>query len=84
VEQRGGDLAAHPLPEGELPDRRREELREVDARDELLAPRAVAGVRQPVDGGEDAQRVLQRQVPPQLRPLAEDDADPPRELAALP
>ena len=40
--------------------------------------------RHPVDVAQQLERVAQRQVPPELRALAEHHADAPRQLDALP
>ena len=82
VQQRGGDVAAHPLAERQLPDRRVEEGAEVEQVDECdeVGAEAVAG--HPVDAPQQLERVAQRQVPPQRGALTEHDADPPRQLGA--
>ena len=82
VQQRGRDLGAHPLAEGQLADRGVQARRHLQLVDQLgRAGRGGAGV-QPVDRGEDGERLAQRQVPPQLAALAEDHPDPAGEVAA--
>ena len=46
-------------------------------------PRRVLGRRHPVDVAQQLERVAQRQIPPQLRPLAEHDADAQREARTV-
>ena len=76
VQQRGGDLGAHPLAQRELAHRRREEL--ARARGGRPARRS-ARARRPADSAWMAARIRERlahrQVPPQLGALAEDHAD---------
>ena len=83
VQQRGRDLAAHPLAEatagapgcpGSRPSPAARPARRV-----RRLPRAGG---QPVDRGQHAERLAQRQVPPQLAALAEDHADPPGQRRA--
>ena len=83
VQQRRGDVAAHPLAERELPHRGVEQVAEVEQLGELgeVAPVPV-GV-DAVDPAQQVERVAQRQVPPQRRALAEDDADPAGQLDAV-
>ena len=84
VQQRGGDLAAHPLAERQLAHRGVEERLHLE---QLARTRRSRGCqrrrRQPVDGAEQPERVAQRQVPPQLAALAEDHADPAGQRRAL-
>ena len=84
VQQRGHDVPAHPLAEAELADRGVEEVAEVEELDVLgevgAVPRGVGAV----DLLQHRERVAQRQVPPQRGALAEDDAEPARQLGALP
>ena len=75
VEQRGGELAAHPLAERELAHGRLEERPEREHVGEAVEVLAVPGGRHAVDVAKQLERVAQRQVPPELRALAEHDAD---------
>ena len=75
VQERRGDLGAHPLAERELPNRLVEQALELQKADELVAGRTVAGGLDPIDGGEEVEALDHRQVPPELRALAEHHAD---------
>ncbi len=83
VQQRGRDLGAHALPQGQLPHRRGQELPHLQHLDELGGPDALVGGGQGVDRGQDRERLPHRQVPPQLRALPEHHTDPAGEHAAL-
>src|SRR6185503_13071993 len=83
VEERGGDLAAHALSERELADGAAEQRLELEAVDEVLAARAVLGVGQLVDAGEQVERLGGGQVVPELAALAEDGGDVERDAGAL-
>jgi hypothetical protein len=76
VQERGRQLAAHDLPQRELADRGLQERPQVEQLDEHgeVAPVPVRG--DAVHVAEDVERVAQRQVPPELAPLAEDHTDP--------
>ena len=76
VQQRGRDVAAHPLAEAELPHRGVEQVTEGEQLDELGQVGAVPGRVGPVDLLEQVEGVAQRQVPPERGALAEDHADP--------
>ena len=78
------DLAAHPLPERELPDRGVQERAPCPAARRTAPAGAGPLGRQPVDRGQQPERLGQRQVPPQLAALAEHDPDPPGQLPPLP
>ena len=84
VQQRGRDVAAHPLAEAELADRRVEQVAEVEQVEELVEVGAVAVVGDPVDLAQQLEGVAQREVPPQRGALAEHDADPAGQLRAAP
>ena len=77
VQQRGGQVAADPLAERELPGPGLPELLELEDAVELGDPRLEVGVAQTVDVAEHLQGGARRQVAPQLGALAEDHADPP-------
>ena len=83
VEERRRQVAAHPLAERELAHRLIEEGGEVEQLGETAQIRRVAVGRHAIDVAEQFEAVDQRQVPPELRALAEDDADPRREALAL-
>jgi hypothetical protein len=83
VQQRGRDLAPHPLAQRELTHGCVEERLEAEQLDELGQVLAVALGRHAVDVLQEVERVAQRQIPPELRALAEDDADATRELDAV-
>ena len=83
VQQGGRDLAAHPLPERQLADRGVQERLHLEQRDALVEPRLPGRGGQPVDRGQQPERLAQRQVPPQLAALAEHRPDPARERGAL-
>jgi hypothetical protein len=72
VQQRRRHLAAHALAQRELPHRRGEELGHVEQLDALVQ---AVGVGHPVDGAVQREALAQRQVPPELAALPEDDAD---------
>ena len=83
VQERGGDVAAHPLAEAELPDRDVEQVAEAEQLDELRQVGSVPLGVGPVDLLQQVEGVAQRQVPPQRGALAEDHADPAGQLGAL-
>src|SRR5215211_1172519 len=84
VQHRRRELATHALAERKLPDGRGQERRHLQPLDEGVEVAAVAVGRHAVDVAEQLEGVLERQVPPQLDALAEDNADPARELDPLP
>ncbi len=83
VQQRRRELAAHALTERELAHRRLDERVEVEQLAALREPRCVLGGGNAVDVAQQRERITERQIPPELRALAEHDADPARELQAL-
>lgn len=83
VKQRRGDLGAHPLAQRELTDRGVERLAHLELFDEVLGAGPGRDGVEPVNGREDRERLAQRQVPPQLRALSEDDTDAAGQLATL-
>ena len=76
VHQGGRHLAAHPLPQRQLAYGGVELLGDAEPVDQL---RIACGRRrprvEPVDGGQDPERVPQRQIPPELAALAEHHPD---------
>jgi hypothetical protein len=84
VQQRRGDLAAHPLAQRQLPHRHVEEPVEPQHLGAPLQPCALLRFGDAVDRSEQLEAVAQRQVPPQLAALAEHHAEPAGELAPLP
>ncbi len=84
VEHRGGQLAADPLAERQLAHRRLQERVEVEHLPKPREVRAVALGRHLVDVAQQVERVLQREVPPELDALAEHRADLPGELDPAP
>ena len=83
MQQRGRDVAAHPLAEAELADRDVEQVAEAEQLDELGQVGSVPLGVGPVDLLEQVEGVAQRQVPPQRGALAEDHADPAGQLVRL-
>ena len=75
VQQGRGDLGAHALAERELAHRLVEEPLQAQEGDEFVAVAAVALRRQAVDVAQQVEAVGDWQVPPELGPLTEDDAD---------
>ena len=82
VEERSGDVAAHPLAEAQLADRGVEQATEVEQLEELLEVASVAVGGDAVDLLQQLEGVPQGQVPPQRGALSEDHPDPPREVGA--
>ena len=84
VQERRGQLAAHALPQRELPHGCCQERPEIEGLRKPIEARSMALGRHAVDVPQQVERVGERQVPPELRALAEDDADPACELDPLP
>ena len=80
VEHRGGQLAAYPLAQRQLPHRRVQERIEVEHLPETRKALPVAVGGHAVDVPEQLERVDERQVPPELHALSEHRADPAGEL----
>jgi hypothetical protein len=83
VQQRGGQLSAHPLAQRELADGRVHEGIHIEQSGASPQRGRVFGRWHPVDVPQQAERVAQRKVPLQARSLAEDDPDPRGQPAAL-
>jgi hypothetical protein len=75
VEERSCQLASHLLAEGQLPDRLVHELVQVEDVVELRHPLFVVLITDLVDLLEQGETLPDRQIPPELGLLAEDDAD---------
>src|SRR3954469_10071910 len=75
VQQRGGQVAAHPLAEREMTDPGVPERGQFQYLVELLEAGGVFGPRHLVDVPEDRERLAHRQGPPQLGALPEHRAD---------
>jgi hypothetical protein len=75
VEDRGGKVASHPLAETELPHRGLQEGLHIQQLDQHLPLTAEPLRLHPVHLANEVERLVQRQVPPELAALAEDDAD---------
>ncbi len=84
MEQRGRDVAAHPLPQRELPYRDLQQLSQVQEFHAAVQVLPVTPVRDAVHAVHQPVRVAQREVPPERRALAEDDADAVRQPGPLP
>ena len=84
VQQRRGDLAAHPLAERQLAHRGVEAAAQLQQLDQLVGAAPLPRRRRARwIAASMRERLAQRQVPPQLAALAEDHADPAGELAPL-
>jgi hypothetical protein len=83
VEHAGGQLAAHPLAEGERADRHVEEVVGLEQVGEVVGAALELAVVEAVDGAEHAERLAGGELEPELRPLAEEGADAAGELPAL-
>ena len=75
MEHRGGNLATHALPEGQLAHRDVEQALEIEQNDELVASSAISVGRDAIDVAQQVEAFDDGEIPPQLRPLAEDRAD---------
>ena len=75
VQQRGGEVASHPLAQAELPHGHFEQRLQVHHLHNLVPHAAIAGGRNLVYIPQQLERLDYRQVPPELGPLSEDDAD---------
>ena len=75
MEQRRGEIAAHPLAERQFPNGLVKVGLQSQDLVEDLHPFAVVGVRKAVDLLEQPEGLDDRDVPPQLGALAENDAD---------
>ncbi len=76
VEQGGRDLAAHALAERELAQRRVQDRRDLQHLDKSFAGRGECRLLDAIDVAQQLEALDHRQVPPQLRALAEHHADP--------
>ncbi len=74
-EHGGGQVAAHALAEGQLPHGGVEERAEAEQVRQAPGVRQGPFAPQPVETADEVEGVAQRQVPPQLGALPEDDAD---------
>ena len=83
MQQRRRQVAAHALAERELAHRLVEEGAEVEQLGEAVQVPLVALPGDLVDVAQQAQALDERQVPPELGALAEDDPDPARQARAL-
>jgi hypothetical protein len=75
VEQGGRQVAAHALAQAELPHWHVQQRFKVQHRDQLVPRTGVAGRRNTVDVAKKLEGLDDREVPPELGALAEDDAD---------
>ena len=75
MQERAAQLCPHPLAEAQLPERGPKEPAKVEGFRELAEPFFVIVFRDPVDVPEQAVAVEDRDVPPELHPLAEDHAN---------
>ena len=80
VQERRGQLPPHALAQGELAYGHVQERRQVEELGEGGHVPGVTGARDPIDRAQQVEGVAQREVPPQLRALAEDDPDAPGQL----
>ena len=75
MQQRGGQLAAHALPERELLDRNRQVLAQLEQLHELVEVEAEIGFIEPVDGLVELEGLICRNLPPQLGSLPHHERD---------
>ena len=75
VQQRGGDIAAHAFAEGELAHRGVQVVADVQDVIEVFHARVEIALGDVVDSPQQFEGFDDRDVPPQLGALAEDDAD---------
>ena len=75
VQHGAGDLATHPLAKREVPHRRVPEFRELKDLVEVGELTVIDRLRHVEDVAQDRERLLDREVPPQLRFLAKNCAD---------
>src|SRR5436190_1042063 len=75
MQQGGGNVAAHALPERKLAYRLIQQRLDLQEGDELVGGGTKLSLRHAVDVAQQLEAVADGQVPPQLRALAEDDAD---------
>ena len=78
VNQRRRQITAHPLPQRELPHRCAEQGADVHRLSEPCAGLLVIHPFQVIQIAQQIEAVLHRQIPPELRALAEHHADIPR------
>ena len=83
VQQGRGDLAADALAEGELGDRPVQQRADIEGGGQPRQPRLMRRPPDVVDPAQELEAAADGKGVPELRALAEDDADAPRELAAL-
>ena len=83
VQKRRRQIASHSLPERQLPYRRVKKPAEVHKRHHLIQVAPVRVRRDTVYLPQQFKRLDDRQVPPQLCPLAEYHPEPPDRLYAL-
>jgi hypothetical protein len=83
VEERGGDLAPHPLTERELADGCLKQVADLEGFGEFVNAAFCVAIVHLVDLAEELERVHGGEVVPELWALTEDRADVVRQLAAL-
>ncbi len=75
IQDRGGEIAAHPLSEAQLTHGRLQQLAQLERLDDAIELAPIVGVGHAIEALDELERLDERQVPPQGGPLAEDDAD---------
>lgn len=75
MQQRGGDLAAHPLSERKLPRRRAEQLAQIQQLGQTREGFSIGGAVDAVDVAQQLEAVGDGHVPPKLRALSEHHTD---------
>src|SRR4051812_20422873 len=83
VQQRGGQVGTHALAEREAARDRGEDLLQLEELREVGNPLAIDVLGDIEDVAQEGQRLAHGDVPPELRALAEDDADVARVLDPL-
>ncbi|MNG10389.1 hypothetical protein D3C84_938530 [compost metagenome] len=83
VQQRGGQIGSHSLAQRQLAHRRIHELAKLQQLGKFANSCITPLVGHPVHRGENIVGVADRQVPPQLRTLSEQDAEPSGDAAPV-
>ena len=84
MQERGREVTPHALTQRELTHRHVEQRSEIEQFREPLEVRAVPPLLHAIDVPQQIERLPERQIPPQLRSLAEHGADPQREMLPVP
>ena len=75
MEEGGGEVATHPLSKAQLTNGSVEQCTEVEESNEFVDLSCIGFWRDPVDVSQQFERLDDRQIPPELSALPENDSD---------